>query len=339
MEEKYEQVLLSLIVPCYNVEEYIQRCLDSIYACNLSEEQFEVICVNDCSPDNVQEILERNRGIHENLRIVVHQQNKGLGGARNTGIREAKGKYLWFIDSDDDILGDCLKEVLDRTCKEDLDVMCFNYRQVDSNGNEVPLMYYLNDISAQDGVSFAKSAFIGGLALNLGYVVRFLYKTDFLRLHGLSFPEKVCWEDTVFMPRSILLADKVAASSLVMYTYRTNPESISNTFYRAYPAKLIYEFAFCAGRDLLHFSEEVKDSELKVELRKAAINKYINGFPLFIFRTNRKERKSFQRIVNSHNDEVKELTRYMNMLSKALLWPVFGAVLMGILSAIYKFRK
>ena len=62
-----EDVLVSFVVPCYNVEKYVQQCLDSIYACDLSEEQFEIICINDCSPDNVQEVLERNQRHHEAL--------------------------------------------------------------------------------------------------------------------------------------------------------------------------------------------------------------------------------------------------------------------------------
>lgn len=56
-----DRLLLTFIVPCYNVEKYIQRCLDSIYGCNLPEKQFEVLCLNDCSSDNVQEILDRNQ--------------------------------------------------------------------------------------------------------------------------------------------------------------------------------------------------------------------------------------------------------------------------------------
>lgn len=329
-------ILLSFVVPCYNVEKYVQRCLDSIYACNLPKEQYEVICINDCSPDNVQEILERNREKHGNLRVIVHEKNKGLGGARNTGIREAKGKYLWFVDSDDDIMGDCLKEVLDKTCGQNLDIMCFNYRRVDSVGNEMPVQYYMKDIYVQDGVSFSKTAFEGGLALNMGFVWRFLYKTEFLRLQGLLFPEKVCWEDTVFMPQALLEAGRVAAVSDVLYSYRVNVDSISGTFSQVYPAKLIFEFAFCAGGDLLRFSEKLKDEELRNEFRRAAINRYINGFPLFLFRTNKKERIEFQEIVNSRKDEVRTLKKNMKALSKLLLLPVLGSFFAGMGALVYK---
>lgn len=337
----FNDLLLTFVVPCYNVERYIQRCLDSIYACGLHEEQYEVICINDCSPDNVQGILEWNRKIHGNLKIVVHKENKGWGGARNPGIRMARGKYIWFVDSDDDIMGSCLQEVLDRTCTEDLDMLCFNYRRVDLEGNEIPIQYYIKDVPAQNGVSFAKTAFEGGLALNMGYVVRFLFKTEFLRSHDLFFPENVCWEDTVFVPKSILLANKIAASAVFMYSYRMNPKSVSNTFSSAYPAKLIYDYAFCTGRDLLRFSEEVEDVELSDELRKAAINRYINGFPLFLFRTNKMERRRFWGIVNSRKEEVKTLKEYMKVISRLMLLPIVGPVFteMGAIVYTFKHRK
>lgn len=336
METRGYSLLLSFVVPCYNVEKYIQRCLDSIYACNLPEEQYEVVCINDCSPDNVQEILELNGEHHDNLRIIVHDHNKGLGGARNTGIREARGDYVWFVDSDDDVLGEDLMYVLDRTCRENLDVMCFNYRRVDQDGNVIPLQYYMKDLPVQEGVSFAKSAFEGGLALNMGFVVRFLYRTAFLKSHGLFFPEKVCWEDTVYMPRSILLAEKVASASSIMYSYRVNSESITSTFGRAYPAIMIYQYAFCAGGDLLCFSEDVKDDEIHKELRMAAINRYINGFPLFLFRTNKKERIEFRRIVNSRQEEVRRLKKNMKILSRLLLVPVLGFFFSEIGAFAYK---
>ena len=154
---------LSFIVPCYNVEKYIQQCLDSIYACDLSEDQFEVLCINDCSPDNVQEILERNKQQHDNLRIVAHGENQGLGGARNTGIREARGKYLWFVDSDDLVTAQGLNALVRKAVDDDLDVLCFNYRRVDELGKEISEHLVFEGTSARDGYSFVKSVFGNGI--------------------------------------------------------------------------------------------------------------------------------------------------------------------------------
>lgn len=329
-------MLLSFIVPCYNVEKYIQRCLDSIFACNLPEEQYEVVCINDCSPDNVQLILEQNRLQHENLRIVVHEQNKGLGGARNTGIKEAKGKYLWFVDSDDTIMGSGLKTLVDRAVDERVDVLCFNYRRVDDAGNELSVHQVFGETESTDGILFVKSVFGKDIVYHMGYVVRFLYKTEYLRSHLLRFPENVRWEDTVFMPKALMEAERVAAVPQVLYSYRMNPDSISSTFTRAYPAVSIYEFAFCAGGDLLRFSNEVNDTELQAAFRNAAMQRYINGFPIHLFRTSRRERKAFYEIVAQRIDEVEALGGYMNMTSRLMLLPVVGRILAEVGAVAYK---
>lgn len=326
MEEKCERILLTYVVPCYNVEHYVQRCLDSIYACGLSEEQFEVVCVNDCSLDNVQEVLEQNREKHDNLKIIVHQQNMGLGGARNTGIREAKGRYLWFVDSDDLVTAQGIKALIQQVCEQELDVLCFNYRRVDEEGKVLSSHKVFNNTSTQGGCTFVDSVFGKGIVNHMGYVWRFLYKTEFLRLHLLFFPEHVRWEDTVFMPKALLKADRVAAVSDFLYSYRVNANSISGTFGSAYPASSIFEFAFCAGGDLLKFSKEVKDKELGIAFHDAAVQKYINGFPIHLFRTTRHERKKFFALIKARKLEMKPLKCEMNLLGRVLLFSGVGPV-------------
>jgi len=105
-------ISLSFIVPFYNVEKYIGACLDSLYAQDISEEEYEVICVDDCSPDKSRDIVLKFQRKHDNLKLITHEENKCLGGARNTGINVAKGKYLWFVDSDDMIRPNCLKTLI-----------------------------------------------------------------------------------------------------------------------------------------------------------------------------------------------------------------------------------
>lgn len=339
MEEQHDQILLTFVVPCYNVERYIQRCLDSIYSCGLPESRFEVLCINDCSPDNTIDILKLNQNCQGNLKIINHEKNKGLGGGRNTGIREARGKYLWFVDSDDEVTGEEISGVLERAEAENLDVLCFNYCRIDEEGRELSRHLVFKDKSAIDGCSFGKKCFPYGIVNHMGYVWRFLYRTDFLRSHNLFFPEQVHWEDTVFMPKSLLLAERVASVPQVFYAYRFNPDSISGAFGRAYPAKSIYDYSFCAGRDLLSFSEEIKDDALKDSFRKTAIQKYINGFALFLLRTNKKERNRFFKLIKGKKGEVKPLKQYMNLLNRVLLVPIMGPLATNLMSVIYMMRR
>ena len=339
MKENLDQILLTFVVPCYNVEKYIQRCLDSIYACGLHESRFEVLCVNDCSPDNVQDVLERNRERHDNLRIVIHEKNMGLGGARNTGIREAKGKYLWFVDSDDLVAAQGIEAIIQRIVEQDLDVLCFNYRRVDEEGKELSTHLVFKNTSSQDGDAFVKSVFGMGIVNHMGFVWRFIYKKEFLWQHQLFFPEHVRWEDTVFMPKALLEAERVAAVPNVMYSYRVNADSISGTFGSSYPARSIYEFAFCAGGDLLRLSDEVGDKGLGAVFREVAIQKYINGFAIFLFRTSKRERKRFFELIKEREEEVKPLKRYMNAFNRVMFVPLVGPLVTNLMSRVYKMKQ
>lgn len=338
MVEKPSNILLTFVVPCYNVEKYVQRCLDSIYACGLKEDCFEVLCVNDCSPDNTCDILKLNQKEHGNLRIINHETNKGLGGGRNTGIREAKGRYLWFIDSDDEVVTNGFADALGKAVVKDLDVLCFNYCRIDEEGKELSRHVVFEETSVTDGYSFVNKVFGDSIVYHMGYVVRFLYRTVYLRSHQLFFPEQVHWEDTAFMPKSILLAERIASVPQVFYAYRVNPDSISGTFGRAYPAKSIYDFSFCSGRDLLCFSEEVNDAGLRDAFRNTAIQKYINGFAIHLFRTSKQERKRFFGLIREKEEEVKPLKRYMNLLNRVLLLPIVGPLSTNLMSRVYKMK-
>lgn len=330
------ELRLSFVVPCYNVECYIQKCLDSIYSCDLPESQYEVICVNDCSPDNVQFILEQNEKQHDNLRVVTHEKNKGWGGARNTGINNANGKFIWFVDADDSIIGEGVRNLVNRADESNADVFNFNYRRQDESGNVLSKFEVFQDTPVQNGISFVKSVFGNGIVHHMGYVWRFLLRTDYLRSHQMFFPENVCWEDTVYIPKVLVEANRVGAISSVLYSYRVNHESVSEVFVKKYPAKLIYEYAFCAGGDLLRFSENVKDEELKTAFRDKAIKKYINGFSIHLFRTSRQERKNFNKIIRTRNNEVKALKNKMTAFNKLLLLPIIGPVLTETAAILYR---
>ena len=92
---------LSVIVPVYNVEKFLPRCLDSLLRQGMEVGEYEVICVNDGSPDNSAQILANYQAKHPDIFRVVTQENQGLGGARNTGTALARGEYVAYVDSDD----------------------------------------------------------------------------------------------------------------------------------------------------------------------------------------------------------------------------------------------
>lgn len=330
--------ILSCIVPCYNVEKYLQACLDSLFNSSLDEDNLEILCIDDGSPDGSLDILKKNAAIHNSIRIISHQYNKGLGGARNTGIREAKGKYIWFVDADDMVSGDKLNSVISYVCAQNLDVLCFNYRKIDNYGNEISFHKVFTRLAPKSGYGFINDTFGPNIVNHMGFVWRLIYRTEYLREHDLSFPEKVYWEDTAFMPKSILEAKRIASIDDVLYSYRVNPGSISGTFSKAYPAKHIFDWAFNAGPTLLEFSKGVQDKDLQHSFFDVAINKYINGFPIFLFRTSKLERKEFYQLVRRQKRIVRPLESNMKPIARLVLLPIIGPIACDIASCIYRLK-
>lgn len=106
-------MFLSIVIPVYNAEKHIKKCLDSIWAQELNSDEFEVVCVDDCSKDNTQEVLQNIAQEHSNLKIFKNETNRRAGGSRNRGVKNAKGRYIVFIDADDYFHEFSLKKVLD----------------------------------------------------------------------------------------------------------------------------------------------------------------------------------------------------------------------------------
>lgn len=118
---------LSFIVPFYNVEPYIEECIRSVYAQDIPWDEYEVICVDDCSPDGSRTIVERLQKEYPSLQLLTTPENLRQGGARNMALDVAKGKYVWFIDSDDYIQTNCLAALLKQAEEEDLDILDFDF--------------------------------------------------------------------------------------------------------------------------------------------------------------------------------------------------------------------
>ena len=134
---------LSVIVPVYNVEKYLPRCLDSLLRQGMETGEWEVICVNDGSPDNCAAILAEYESKHPDIFRVITQENMGLGGARNTGTAQARGEWVTYLDSDDYLVDGGYRYLIDHFCgdgekegvgKVKLDVLHYNYCFIYTDG-------------------------------------------------------------------------------------------------------------------------------------------------------------------------------------------------------------
>lgn len=218
------QPRLSIIIPFYNVEQYIAQCLDSVYNQDIPEDEYEVICVDDCSPDNSIKIVERYADKHSNLVIVRNATNRKLGGARNAGMEVARGNYVWFVDSDDFILPNIFNKFLSIAEENELDMLHFNYAEYPRDVVNIKLQC---DTSVTTGSSlFFSSDFIW--AHDLVTAWRKIYNRHFLLENHIHFAEHIMYEDNDYAIMAFAYANKVKHVVTKAYYYRNNPESITH---------------------------------------------------------------------------------------------------------------
>lgn len=221
---------LSIIVPVYNVADYLPKCLDSLLAQDLLQNDYEIIVVNDGSTDNSGDIAQQYADKYANI-TLINQSNQGLSGARNTGIKHANGEYIQFVDSDDYLEENVLGGLMTQVEKDNLDVLRFKYQNVRINNEskeyEVFKPYKSDSFlfdnyssSVTDGISFLNERF--GTAC---YAVMFIIRKTIL--DNCIFKQGIYFEDTEWTPRMILKSNRIASTDTIVYNYLMREGSIT----------------------------------------------------------------------------------------------------------------
>ena len=216
-------MLLSIIVPVYKVEEYISTCLQSIYNQGLSEGDFEVILVNDGTPDNSIGVIEDIVFAHQNIKIV-EQENQGLSVARNTGLKHAVGDYVLFVDSDDLLVDNALNILLSLLDDKSVDLIVAGFVKMTNAQITSGIICDNKDYSLtnKSGIEI----FLNDLNPRQCYVWRTIYKKTFLENNHISFIPGIYFEDVPFTTECYLKASKCILTSFVFYVYRQRDDSI-----------------------------------------------------------------------------------------------------------------
>ena len=189
-------IKLSIIIPVYNVEKYVGRCIESCLKQDIPQDEYELLIVNDGSQDGSMDVVRLYAQRYDNIRIF-EQKNAGPSVARNKGIDEAKGEYVWFIDSDDDISANVLKTLVDFTIDLKLDVMCFDIKVIKQG--EVTFTH--PNQSDKNQQLFTGFEFVTAVAMPPSACVAF-FKKNFLLDNSLSFLTGSSHEDYDFTPRA-----------------------------------------------------------------------------------------------------------------------------------------
>lgn len=209
---------ISIIVPVYNVSQYITKCLDSI--CGQTYKHIELILVDDCGSDDSMTIVQDYLTSHTfiDAHIIFHQKNRGLSAARNSGMEKASGEYVYFLDSDDYITPDCIEALVKPLQNKKYDVVVGDYQY--SNGEKSDLKLHNEELSGQQ--------ILNSYANGLWYVMAWnkLCCKDFLLDNHLTFEEGYLHEDVIWSFKLACKAQSMYIIDKVTYHYLVRSSSI-----------------------------------------------------------------------------------------------------------------
>lgn len=202
---------ITVIVPIYNVEQYLRRCIESVL--NQSFQDFELICVNDCTPDRSMEIVDEFvKHYPEQVKIINNKQNMGLGAAREQGLKQARGEYIVFFDSDDYVKQDYLATYLAEMERSGADIVMGGYIR---KGEKQEIIFSMKDTQYTPWLYPA--------------VWMRMYRRSFLQKHNLDFRGIRIYEDNPFNYRCMLEGARVSVIDYCGYYYICNSASITQT--------------------------------------------------------------------------------------------------------------
>lgn len=280
-------IKLSIIVPFYGVEKYIGQCLESLFSQDLPADEYEVICVNDCSPDNSERIVLEFQKQHENLVLIRHEVNKKLGAARNTGLLASRGKYVWFVDSDDYVKENCLNKIVE--CCENNDLQIFHWSIKDNHNHWI--------------TQFEDSVVITGIddlldgSKDMTFPWNRVYKREFLLDNNLLFND--LWGgDVIHTIQALDKAKRLMNSSECFYFYRT--DNMSSDMRSPVTANKVISFCYVLGKAM---DDSICQLTQKLyPLMDECIKWRVNKSYKQILRLPIKEKREFYRTLNEDGE-------------------------------------
>lgn len=291
----------SVIIPVYNVKEYLRDCIDSVLAQSISD--YEVILVNDGSTDGSDALCDTYAAQHPQIH-VVHQPNQGVSVARNTGLKKAQGEYVLFLDSDD-----CwepnLLELLEPLTKKSPDVIEFGYKKIYPQG-QTACVYPTLTANGEGGSQYLLQIFENS-AMPIGSSCTCAYRRQLLLDQNLRFPVGVRFgEDLKFRIAALEKAASVYTISETPYRYRFRSSSVTNSI------------TVLTFRDALSVSAEI----CRKYPQATTANYYCTRLPA-VASLSRKDAKSLKPFYKENQDLLK-LTSGKRARITRILFSIFG---------------
>ena len=292
-------MLLSIIIPVYNVEHYIKTTLQSVFNQNIDETSYEVIVINDGTPDNSMSIVTEFSKKHKNLSIIS-QDNQGLSCARNAGLQRAKGDYVWFIDSDDTIVNNAIA-LLFPLMKMQADIYVFGLKKINEKNGMITEEY------ATEKTSLFSTMIEGKKIMNKVKkcpIQRCIFRRDFLLKNNLFFYPKIYHEDLEFAPKAFFLAERVYVVNKAIYNYLLR---ISGSITSAIKIKSCHDMI-----TVMHNLEKFRKYNACTMYDNAIFKQYIFMYLLIFFEYAQRcpDKKEVKKIVSEHCSWFRQISSY-----------------------------
>lgn len=292
---------ISVIIPVFNVVQYVEKAILSVYDQGIDEKDFEVILVDDGSTDESLNHITLLTQEKTNVKIIS-QKNKGLGGARNTGIKNALGKYVLFLDADDWYLHNTLKDLISIANDNELDILEFAAQGIFPNG-EIAYHSKNSTLKIMDGLTYYNNVRYLHSACNK------IYNRNFIDQNKLFFCEKIFIEDFEFNTRAFSTAHRVQATDLLVAQFLQSPNSITRSSNVSNRMKIV--------NDLLVVLQKTKQAyvdhrHINSDLAYHFFNERLTFLNLNIFYQLFKNKASFEEMSNMKKQLLQENLFYIN---------------------------
>lgn len=292
---------LSIVIPVYNVEFYLRRCLDHVY--NQIDNRCEVVMLDDGSTDNSFEICKEYESKYPSNTRIFHKENEGAGATRNILLDKANGEYVWFVDSDDYIEDNSISKILNIIDKyKTLDILSMCYRCFSNNG------YRKMENAPRKEELITGAEYLINKTFS-GYLWNKVYNLAFLRNNKIRFNNINSQEDCLFNIRALLVCKRMLLSSLYSYNYfQGNSNSTLHNKSTDSSNRKIKD-SILSEKEMLQLKNDISDISLKKAVGKI-LSLHIAGFLYAVYITNLPIK-----IINNIIKELKSFNLYPSELS------------------------
>ncbi len=264
---------LSIIIPCYNLEDYIERCVNSVLNQDIPKEEYEIILVDDGSTDNTPSILSGLEAEYPNIRVLT-QNNQGVSAARNKAIEIARGRYIWFVDGDDWITPQSLKSLLSLAESRDADILRFDYVHLSEYEEPAPLI----EQGKKELLAYSIPDFFRIKIKRKFFLFCQLLKREILMVNNIRFQSLRMCEDVPFLAEYVTHTKKIVAVKWDIYYYFNRENSAVNTIQpgRSRDTFLAYEQL----RDIVF--PYMYDKRFARYMKRLVMSRIMNEFDMYL---------------------------------------------------------